>query len=194
MTAQHSVTHPPFASPMLHALATNWWLMLLRGLAAIGFGVLAFAWPGKTLLVLLIFFAAYMLVDGVLALAAAVAGRGTSMMQTWWLVITGLLGIGAGVLTYFWPGVTALILIMFMGAWALVQGLFQIIGAIQLRKEIDDEWLLVASGAVSMLFGIAVLVSPGAGALALVWVVAVYAILFGGLMVAFSLRLRKYRS
>jgi uncharacterized membrane protein HdeD (DUF308 family) len=179
---------------MLHALATNWWLMLLRGLAAICFGVLAFAWPSKTLLVLLIFFAAYMLVDGVLALAAAVAGRGTTMMQTWWLVMTGLLGIGAGVLTYFWPGVTALILIMFIGAWALVQGLFQIIGAIQLRKEIDDEWLLVASGAISMLFGIAVLVSPGAGALALVWVVAVYAVLFGGLMVAFSLRLRKYRS
>ena len=153
--------------------------------------MLAFAWPGLTLLVLVLFYGAYALVDGVLALAAAVMGRGGAI-PTWWLVIVGLLGIAAGVVTFVWPGITALLLILFIGAWALVHGIFEIIGAIQLRKEIDNEWMLILGGVLSVLFGLGVLILPGAGALALIWVIAAYSIVFGILMIAFSFRLRKH--
>ena len=184
-----SAPHPP--RPLLHALAKNWWLLLLRGIAAVIFGVLAFIWPGLTLLVLVILYGAYALVDGVLSLAAAVMGRG-GPIPTWWLVVVGLLGIAAGILTFVWPGITALVLILFIGAWALVTGIFEIIGAIRLRKEIDDEWMLILSGVLSVLFGLGVMILPGAGALALIWVIATYAIIFGVLMIALALRLRKH--
>src|SRR5262245_59612387 len=112
---------------LLHALARNWWLVLLRGIAAIVFGILAFAWPGLTLLTLVIFWGAFALVDGVLAIAAAIAGRG-GMTPRWWLAIVGLAGIIAGLLTFLWPGITALILLLFIAAWAIVAGVFEIIG------------------------------------------------------------------
>jgi uncharacterized membrane protein HdeD (DUF308 family) len=127
----------------------------------------------------------------VLALAAAVMGRG-GPIPTWWLVVVGLLGIAVGILTFVWPGITALVLILFIGAWALVTGIFEIIGAIRLRKEIDDEWMLILSGILSVLFGLGVMILPGAGALALIWVIAIYAIIFGLLMIALALRLRKH--
>lgn len=190
MTNQ-AVSAPQPMRPLLHALAKNWWLLLLRGIAAIIFGVLAFIWPGLTLLVLVILYGAYALVDGVLSLAAAVMGRG-GPVPTWWLVIVGVLGIAVGILTFVWPGITALVLILFIGAWALVTGIFEIIGAIRLRKEIDDEWMLILSGALSVLFGLGVMILPGAGALALIWVIAIYAIIFGVLMIALALRLRKH--
>jgi uncharacterized membrane protein HdeD (DUF308 family) len=190
MTDQ-AVSAPQPTRPLLHALAKNWWLLLLRGIAAIIFGVLAFIWPGLTLLVLVILYGAYALVDGVLSLAAAVMGRG-GPVPTWWLVVVGLLGIAAGILTFVWPGITALVLILFIGAWALVTGIFEIIGAIRLRKEIDDEWMLILSGVLSVLFGLGVMILPGAGALALIWVIAIYAIIFGVLMIALALRLRKH--
>jgi uncharacterized membrane protein HdeD (DUF308 family) len=182
----------PVSTPTLHALAQGWWLLLLRGIAAIVFGVLAFIWPGVTLLTLVIFYGAYVLVDGVLSLWAAITGEG-GMAPRWWLVIVGLLGILAGLLTFFWPGVTALVLILFIGAWALVRGVFEIIGAIQLRKEIDNEWMLILGGVLSVIFGLGVMILPGAGALALVWVIAIYAVAFGIVMVMLSLRLRKHR-
>jgi uncharacterized membrane protein HdeD (DUF308 family) len=184
------VTHS--AGPLLHAAARHWWLVLLRGIAAIVFGVLAFAWPGMTLLTLIILYGAYALVDGVLSLAAAMADRGGAVPR-WWLAVAGLLGIAAGLLTFFWPGVTALVLITFVGVWALVRGVFEIVDAIRLRKQIDNEWLLILAGILSVLFGLAVLVAPGAGALALVWLIGAYAIVFGILMVALSFRLRRHR-
>src|SRR4051795_4442478 len=104
--------------PMLHALAKSWWLVLLRGMAGILFGVLAFAWPGLTLVTLVLFYGAYALVDGVIALVAAFTG-GAKPVPTWWLVVVGLLGIGAGIATFVMPGITAILLILFMGAWAL---------------------------------------------------------------------------
>lgn len=177
---------------LLTALAKNWWLILLRGVAAIVFGVLAFLWPGVTLLTLVIFYGAYVLVDGLLALWAAATGGG-GMMPRWWLALAGLLGVVAGLLTFFWPGVTALVLIMFIGAWALVRGVFEIVGAIQLRKEIDNEWMLILGGALSVAFGLGVLLLPGAGALALIWLIAAYAIAFGIVTVLLALRLRKHR-
>jgi uncharacterized membrane protein HdeD (DUF308 family) len=184
---------PPLSPPsLLDALARNWWLLMLRGVAAIAFGMLAFVWPGPTLAVLVIFFGAFMLVDGVFSLWAAVTGRGETM-QRWWLALAGALGVAIGLMTFFWPGVTTLTLILFIGAWSLVRGIFEIVGAIQLRKEIDNEWMLILGGALSVIFGLGVLVLPGAGALALVWLIAIYAIAFGVMMVAFAFRLKQHK-
>ena len=181
-----------FRRPMLHALAKNWWLVLLRGIAGIVFGLLAFAWPGLTLLTLVLFYGAYALIDGIVALATAFTG-GAKPIPTWWLIVVGLLGIATGLVTFLWPGITAFVLILFIGAWAIAHGIFEIIGAIQLRHEIDNEWMLILAGVLSVIFGIVVLAAPGAGALGLIWAIGAYSIVFGGLLVGLSLRLRKHR-
>lgn len=182
-------TLPPFPIPSLHALAKNWWLLLLRGIAGILFGLLAFVWPGITLLSLVFLYGAYALLDGIFAISAAMRG-GTG--ARWWLALIGVLGIVAGLLTFLWPGMTALVLAMFIGAWSLVHGVLEIIGAIKIRKEIDNEWWLILSGALSALFGLILLIMPGAGALALVWIIGAYAIVFGALLVGFAFRLKKH--
>jgi uncharacterized membrane protein HdeD (DUF308 family) len=191
MTDAHPVPAPG-PTLNLHALAKSWWLFLLRGIAGILFGVLAFAWPGITLLTLVLFYGAFALVDGIFALIAAAKGRGNAAMPTWWLVVVGIAGIVAGIGTFLWPAITALLLVMFIGAWALVRGIFEIAGAIQLRKEIDDEWWLILSGAISVLFGLIVLFAPGAGALGLIWAIASFSIISGVLLVAFAFRLRPH--
>jgi uncharacterized membrane protein HdeD (DUF308 family) len=176
------------ATPVLHLLARNWWLLLLRGIVAVLFGLLAFAWPGLTLISLILLYGAYAGADGILALAAAV--RGGTVAPRWWLVLVGLLSLGAAVATFLYPGLTALVLLTFIGVWAIARGVLEIIGAIQLRKEIENEWLLVLSGLMSVVFGALVLARPGAGALALVWIIAAYAIVLGVLLIGFAFRLR----
>lgn len=178
---------------LLHSLTDHWWLFLIRGIAAIIFGILAFAWPGVTLVVLVLFFGAFALVDGIASLIAAITGRGATSPR-WWLAIVGLVGIAAGLLTFFWPGLTAVVLLYFIAGWAIAMGVFQIIGAIQLRKEIDNEWLLILSGVLSVLFGILLLAMPGTGLLALVWLIAIDAIIFGVLVIGFGMRLRKHKT
>jgi uncharacterized membrane protein HdeD (DUF308 family) len=178
------------ARPMLHALAKNWWLILLRGLCAIIFGALTFAWPGVTLFTLVIFYGAFAFVDGALAIVAAI--RGDTPAPRWWLAVVGLLGIAVGVMTLIWPGITGLVLLFFIAGWAIATGVMEIIGAIKLRKEIDNEWSLIATGVLSVLFGVMIAIQPGAGALALVFVIGSFAILYGILLVAFSLRLRTH--
>jgi len=175
---------------MVHALAKNWWMLLLRGIAAIIFGGLALAWPGMTLLTLILFYGAFVLVDGVLAIVAAITGG--ALAPRWWLAIVGLLGIAAGLLTFLMPGVTALVLLYLIAGWAVATGVLQIVGAIRLRKEIDNEWFLILGGIVSVLFGVAMFMAPGAGALALIWVIGTYAIVIGVLLVALSFRLKKH--
>jgi len=175
---------------MVHALAKNWWLLLLRGIAAIIFGLLAFAWPGLTLVTLILFYGAFVLVDGVLAVIAAITGGVPG--SRWWLAIIGLLGIAAGLVTFMMPGLTAVLLLLFMAGWAIATGVFQIIGAIKLRKEIDNEWLLILGGIISVLFGVSMMLAPGAGALALVWVIGAYSVVIGAIFVALALRLRKH--
>ncbi|MFI2812167.1 MULTISPECIES: HdeD family acid-resistance protein [Microbulbifer] len=177
--------------PVLRVLTENWWVLLLRGVCAVLFGILAFIWPGLSLLTLVILFGAFVFADGFLALVAAVLGRHEST-PLWWLIIAGLVSVAAGIATFIYPQVTGLVLMIFIGSWALVRGVFEVIGAIRLRQEIQQEWLLIASGLLSVIFGIAVLVSPGAGALALLWVIAGYAIAFGLLEIWLALRLRKY--
>lgn len=185
-------TYPPGAvrmRPMLDALARNWWAILLRGVLAILFGVLAFMWPGITLLTLILLYGGFAFADGVLSLIAAV--RGGSPMPRWWLVVVGLMGLAVGVLTVFLPVVTGFVLLMFIAAWAVVTGVMQVYGAIKLRHEIDGEWWLIASGVLSILFGAMLVVWPGAGALAMVLVIGTFAIIYGALMIGFALRLRK---
>jgi uncharacterized membrane protein HdeD (DUF308 family) len=179
---------------MLSSLSRNWWMVLLRGIAAIVFGVLAFVLPGLTLLTLVILYGVYALFDGVVALMAAIwtDGHAGKTGSRWWLAVVGALGILAGLFTFFWPGITTLVLLFFIGAWSLLNGVFTIVGAIRLRKEIDNEWWLVASGVLSVLFGLGVLIVPGAGALAVVWMIGIYAILFGVLLVGFALKLKKH--
>ena len=174
---------------MLEALSRNWGWVALRGAVAVLFGVFAFIWPGITLAALVIVFGAYVLADGVLALIAAfkVRDRGKPF---WSLVIVGLLGVAAGVVTFLWPGMTALLLVTFIGAWAFVMGIFEIVAAIRLRKEIEGEWLMILSGVLSVLFGLFVFFQPGGGALALIWVIGGYAIFFGILLLVLAFKLK----
>ena len=176
--------------PILAGLAKNWWLILLRGLCAILFGILTFAWPGVTLFTLVILYGAFAFADGILSLIAAV--RGGAPAPRWWLALVGILGIAVGILTVLWPGITGIVLLFFIAGWAIANGVMEIIGAIRLRKEIDDEWWLIGSGVLSVLFGIMIALRPGAGALALVFVIGTFAIIYGVMLVAFALRLRQH--
>lgn len=189
--AEH--TYPPgtvLMRPTLDALARNWWLILLRGVAAIIFGLLTFAWPGLTLVTLVLLYGAFSFLDGVFSITAAV--KGGTPMPRWWLALVGLLGIGVGVVTLFWPQITGFVLLLFIAGWAIASGILQIIGAIKLRKEIDGEWLLIASGVLSVLFGILVILFPGAGALSLALVIGAFAVMYGVLLIGFALRLKKH--
>jgi uncharacterized membrane protein HdeD (DUF308 family) len=181
----------PAAEAAVVPLTRSWWLMLLRGIAGIVFGIAAFIWPGLTVLALTLLYGAYAFVDGVTSLGAAFTGGGDKAIPTWWLALIGLLGIAAGAIAFLWPGLTAFALILMIGAWAVTIGVLEIIGAIWLRKEIEDEWLLIAAGLVSVLFGLAVLLRPGAGALALAWAVGAFAFISGLLHLAFALRLKR---
>ena len=173
---------------MLVVFTSSWWALVLRGLAAIGFGVLAFLWPHITLTALVFLWGAYALVDGVLAIAAGVKSHGEN--KRWWvLLLEGILGVAAGAIAFVIPGITALVLLIVIAAWAMVTGVFEIAAAIQLRKFIKGEWLLALAGVASVLFGFALLLSPGAGAIALVWLIGAYAIVFGVLLIGLGLRL-----
>ena len=183
----------PLLGLLLRELAENWWLLLLRGIAAIAFGILAFGWPGLTLLALTLMWGIYAIADGVLALWAAIASKGGEIAPRWWLAIVGIAGVIAGLLTFVWPGMTALILLIFIASWAIVIGVLQIWGAIRLRKEIEGEWLLGLSGVLSVAFGVIMFAQPGAGALALIWWIGSFAILAGCVYIALAFQLKKYK-
>lgn len=170
------------------SLSRNWWAVSLRGLAGILFGIITFFAPGISLAALVLLFGAYALVDGVLAIVSAVRRRGA---DRWWLLLLeGLVGIAAGVLTFLLPAITALALLYVIAAWALVTGAFEIAAAIRLRKVITGEWLLVLSGILSIALGVLLVLYPGPGALAVVIWIGAYAFVFGALLFALGLRLR----
>jgi uncharacterized membrane protein HdeD (DUF308 family) len=177
------------STELLEHLGHNWGWVVLRGVAAVLFGLMAVAWPGITLAALVIVWGAYALTDGILALVAAWQVRDEGR-RFWALIVAGLVGIAAGVVTFMWPGMTALALLMIIAAWAFVMGIFQIVAAIRLRKVIEGEWLLGLSGVVSMLFGALMIMNPGAGALAMLAIIAGYAIVFGVLLIVLGLRLK----
>ncbi|HTJ56246.1 MAG TPA: HdeD family acid-resistance protein [Devosiaceae bacterium] len=189
----HTHMDSDFAS-RLHAgvqsLADGWWLVLLRGIAAIVFGILAFVWPGVTLLTLTFLWGAYAIVDGVVSLWAAITGQTARATPRWWLGIIGVIGIIAGILAFAWPGVVVQALLIYIGVWAIVVGAMEIWGAIWLRREIEGEWLLALTGVLSILFGLAILFQPAAGALGLVWLIGGFAIVIGISHIALAMRLR----
>jgi uncharacterized membrane protein HdeD (DUF308 family) len=185
-----SLARAALASTIVAPLARHWWVFLIRGIAALAFGLLGFFYPAATLVTLILFYGAYALVDGVFAVISAVRGK-EGMGPRWWLALVGVLGIVAGLVTFSWPGITTLALLIVIGVWALVYGVFEIVGAIRLRKEIDNEWLLLMHGALAVLFGLMVLVRPGAGALAVIWLIASFAFASGVLLIALALRLKR---
>jgi uncharacterized membrane protein HdeD (DUF308 family) len=170
-------------------LARQWWAVLIRGIAAIIFGVLTFVLPGVTLAVMVLLFGAYAILDVIFALASAARGR--DARRPWWaLVIEGLLSIAAGIVTFAWPGLTALVLVYIIGTWAIITGVLEIIAAIRLRREITGEFWLGLGGVASVAFGVLLYVLPAAGALAIVLWTGAYAIVFGILLVGLAFRLR----
>jgi uncharacterized membrane protein HdeD (DUF308 family) len=174
---------------MIETLKRHWWVSVIRGLAAIVFGVIAFAYPGLTLATLVLLFGAWVLIDGVFRVAGAIAGRASDPEWGFHLII-GIVGIIIGFLTFNAPLITALALIIYIAAWALMIGAVEIALAIKLRREIKGEWFLILMGLASILFAVLLLWNPAPGALALVWLIASYAIVFGILGVIFGFRLR----
>jgi uncharacterized membrane protein HdeD (DUF308 family) len=204
---------------VLEQLTRSWWLLAVRGAAAILFGILALVWPEVTLTALVLLFGAYVLIDGLVALLVAATGRGltraglrrgssalsvrpgptgsasfgrpTGPTPRLWLALEGVLGIGAGLVTLIWPHITALVLLWLIAFWAVVTGVVEIIMAVRLRRELRSEWLLIAGGVVSLLFGLVLIVRPSAGALAVAWLIGLYAVVFGAALLMLGLRLRR---
>ena len=174
------------------ALVRNWWSLVVRGLAGVAFGVIAFVWPGITLLALVYLFAAYVLIDGVMSIVGAV--RAAEHHERWAaLVIEGIAGIAACAVSVLWPGITVLALTIVIGAWAVVAGGFEIAAAIRLRQYIEHEWMLVLAGTASVIFGILVLAVPIVGSLVLALWIGAYAFVFGIFQIATGIRLRGFR-
>ncbi len=167
----------------------TWWALAIRGIAAVIFGILALVWPGTTLAVLVLFFGAYALVDGIFAILSALFHH-TGNERWWLLLLEGVVGVVIGILTFAFPGITAFILLSFIAAWAIITGILEILAAFRLRTEIENEWLLALSGVASLVFGILVAIFPGAGALAVIWLIGAYAIVFGILLIALAIRVR----
>jgi uncharacterized membrane protein HdeD (DUF308 family) len=164
-------------------------LLLIRGILGIVVGVVAFAWPGITIAVLVGIFGVYAVIDGMTNLVLGLS-RTPAHGRSWAQVLQGIVGIAAGVMTFLWPVVTAFVLVIFIGAWAVVTGIFEIVAAIRLRKVITGEWLLALSGVLSVIFGILVFAFPGAGAVGISWVLGIYTAAAGMVLVALGIRLR----
>src|SRR5258706_4207607 len=172
-------------------LTNTWWLVALRGVAAIAFGILAFVWPGMTLLTLILFFAAYAFANGVLALAQSFSSP--QERRSGCLALQGVVSLLTGVIAVFIPGLTALALLVLIASWAIISGIFEIVAAVRLRKVITNEWLLIGSGVLSVVFGALLVIQPAAGTLALVWWIGSFAVLFGALLLVLAFRMRHWR-
>jgi uncharacterized membrane protein HdeD (DUF308 family) len=163
--------------------------LIVRGIVGIAIGILAMAWPGMTIAVLVGIFGLYAILDGITNIVIGLTpapGRGRSRAQA----LQGTIGVAAGILAFLWPGVTALVLVLFIGAWAIITGALEIVAAIRLRRSIKGEWLLALSGIMSLLFGALVVVFPGAGAVGIAWILGIYAAAAGIVLVTLGLRLR----
>lgn len=175
---------------MRELLSRNWWIVLLRGIAGVLFGLAALAWPGITLVALVLLFGSYAFVDGAFAIGAAFSRRARS--DRWWLLLVeGILGVGAGLVAWFMPNITALAMVYLVAAWAITTGALEIAAAVRLRQEMRGEWLLALAGVVSIGMGVVIAFSPAIGALALVWTIGIYALIVGVLFIVLSVRLRR---
>lgn len=173
--------------------AARWWAVLLRGIIAITFGVLAFTWPGVTVATLVLLFGYYALADGVFSLLTAIGGR-RHREDRWLLALEGIVGIWAGVVTLRAPALTAMVLVFFISIWAMATGFLRIATAIRLRKEVSGEVWLALSGVLSVLFALMLMLRPAVGALGLVWVIAGYALILGVLEIMLGFELRAVRT
>ncbi len=170
---------------MFEFLTSKWWVVALRGILAILFGIVALVYPGITLLSLALVIGAWAFIDGVFAIASAFGHSGREAV---WYVLEGLLGIAVGVATFFYPNLTAQALVYLVGFWAILTGIFEVVAGFELP--LSRDWLLALAGALSIIFGVLVFFNPGSGALAIVWLIAVYALVFGVTMLVFGIRLR----
>jgi uncharacterized membrane protein HdeD (DUF308 family) len=174
---------------MLYSLTRNWWMVALRGTLAVIFGAIAFVWPGLTFEALVLLFGVYAFVDGVMVFAFGLMAA--SDHEQWWpLILSGVLGIGLGVLTFAKPGAVGLAIVWVIGFWAIVTGLLEIVAAIRLRDVISGEWLMGLSGALSIVFGVLVVAQPDSGAIALAYLFGFYAVLAGISQISLGFRLR----
>jgi uncharacterized membrane protein HdeD (DUF308 family) len=171
----------------------HWWATLLRGIAALIFGILALAWPGITLVVLVALFGAYALIDGIVAVFLAL--QETRTHHYWWvMLLEGLVGIAIGIITFFWPAITALILLYLIAIWAFVTGVFELGTAFSGRIPAAQEWALAIAGILSIILGILLVIEPGAGLLTIVFLVAIYAIIWGILLIVRAFQYRRLRT
>jgi uncharacterized membrane protein HdeD (DUF308 family) len=186
------ITHPHESFDRAHAmsalLAQNWWAIALRGVFAILFALIAFFWPGAAILSFVLFFSAYMLVDGIVGIVAAV--RAASNHQRWGLlVLEGVVDILAGIVAFAWPGLTVVFFITLMAVWSLITGILMIVAAFKLDPAYGRGWLIF-SGIVSVLFGVALLIAPLVGAVVLTWWLGAYALVFGITLIALAFKLK----
>ena len=171
-------------------LARWWWTFIIRGIAAIAFGVLAFVSPAWSLAVLVALFGVWALVDGVTGVVTGVRSRGRD--RSWWLsILEGIVGIVAGVFAFVFPIQAAGALVFIIAAWAIVSGIFQVVAAIRLREQIQGEFWLGLAGVASILYGVVIYLFPAAGALSIVWLIGSFAIAFGVFLLILGWRLRR---
>ena len=178
---------------MIETLKRHWWVPVIRGIAAIIFGVIAFTHPVMAIATLVLFFGAWVLIDGIFRIVGAIRHLGSDPDWAWQLVI-GIIGIIVGLLTFHAPQITALALVVYIAAWALMIGASEIVMAVKLRHEIKGEWLLILTGLASIVFAVLLLWNPVAGAAAVIWLIAWYAVVLGILAIFFGFRLRSLRA
>jgi uncharacterized membrane protein HdeD (DUF308 family) len=181
------------ANPMLWFNEKHWWQIALRGFLALIFGILVLAWPGVALAILAIIFGAYVFVDGIFTLVAAVNYKAGAGRRTW-LFIRGIAGIVVGLITFFWPAITALALVIIIAAWALVTGVMELIFAFKANQDSAIRWMFAISGILSLILGALMLAQPIIGALVIVWVIGAYAVLAGILLIILGFRLRSVKA
>jgi uncharacterized membrane protein HdeD (DUF308 family) len=177
------------STPAAQALTQNWWLFTLRGVLGIIFGCVALMFPGATILSLVLFFSAYMLVDGMFAVTSAV--RAISRKQDRWglLIFEGLLNVAVGIAAFLWPGLTVVVFVWLIAAWAIVSGGLMTAAGFQLNID-HGRWWLVLGGLLSVAYGVLLIITPLIGAIVLTWWLGAYALVFGVALVVFSLKLR----
>ncbi|HEY4449267.1 MAG TPA: HdeD family acid-resistance protein [Steroidobacteraceae bacterium] len=170
-------------------LSRYWWMTLLRGIFWILFGIVIFARPGISLLSLTFALGVVMFVDGIINAANAFSGR--KEHDDWWvLLLVGLAGIGIGLLTFYNPAATALAVVLYVAIWAIATGLLEIVAAVRLRKQIEGEFWLALAGIASVVFGVLLAARPGVGALTILWLIGVYAIAFGVILLLLAFKVR----
>ncbi|GAA3087176.1 HdeD family acid-resistance protein [Streptosporangium carneum] len=172
----------------MEELSRTWWVYLVRGICAILFGLVTLVWPAITVYALVVVFAAYAIVDGVFALFGA--GRGAASGSRGWMIFYGVVSVLTGIAVFAWPKMTALILLLFIAAWAVVTGVLEIVAGVRLRKAGVNEWMFIIGGALSLLFGVLLFVWPAAGVLTVVWLVGIMAVVYGAALVVLAFQVK----